>query len=56
MKTDAKIKDDVLAELKWDAEIDEAKIGVVVNSGALTLTGHVPTYRQKIAAGKAAVQ
>ncbi len=45
-----------MAELKWDAEIDEAKIGGVVNSGALTLTGHVPTYRQKIAAGNAAVQ
>jgi osmotically-inducible protein OsmY len=54
MKSDGQIKQDVLAELKWDAEIDESKIGVVVNHGALTLTGHVPTYRQKMAAVKAA--
>jgi len=54
MKTDAQIKQDVLAELKWDAEIDEAKIGVSVTNGAATLSGHVPTYRQKMAALKAA--
>lgn len=54
MKTDAQIKQDVSAELKWDVEIDESKIGIVVNNGALTLTGHVPTYRQKMAATAAA--
>jgi len=53
MKTDAQIKQDVIAELKWDAEIDESKIGIVVNNGAVTLSGHVPTYRQKIAARSA---
>lgn len=50
MKTDAQIKADVTAELKWDAEVDETKIGVAVSNGAVTLTGHVPTYRQKTAA------
>ena len=54
MKTDAQVKQDVIAELKWDAEIDESKIGVVINNGALTLSGHVPTYRQKMAASAAA--
>ena len=54
MKTDAQIKQDVLAELKWDAEIDETKIGVTVTNGAVALTGHVPTYRQKNAAKQAA--
>ena len=54
MKSDSQIKQDILAELKWDAEIDETKIGVVVNNGAVTLTGHVPTYRQKNAAKQAA--
>ena len=54
MKSDSQIKQDVLDELKWDAEIDESKIGVIVSSGALTLTGHVPTYRQKMAAKGAA--
>ena len=53
MKTDAQIKQDVLAELKWDAEIDETKIGVSVTKGAATMTGHVPTYSQKLAALKA---
>jgi len=54
MKTDAQVKQDVIAELKWDAEIDESKIGVIVSNGALTLSGHVPTYRQKMAAATAA--
>jgi osmotically-inducible protein OsmY len=54
MKSDAQIKADVTAELKWDAEIDETKIGVAVNNGAVTLTGHSPTYRQKMAAAAAA--
>ena len=53
MKSDTWIKTDVIAELKWDAEIDETKIGVVVSNGAVTLTGHVPTYRQRMAAKKA---
>jgi osmotically-inducible protein OsmY len=50
MKTDSQIKQDVLSELKWDAEIDESKVGIAVSSGAVTMTGHVPTYRQKMAA------
>lgn len=53
MKTDSQIKHDVLAELTWDAEIDQSKIGVIVNNGAVTLGGHVPTYRQKMAAKSA---
>ena len=53
MKSDTQIKTDVIAELKWDAEIDETKIGVVVSNGAVTLTGHVPTYRPRMAAKKA---
>lgn len=52
MKTDAQIKQDVVAELKWDAEIDETKIGVTVSNAAVTLSGHVPTYRQKMEAVK----
>ena len=54
MKSDSQIKLDVLAELKWDPEIDESKIGVTASKGAVTLTGHVPTFRQKIAAKTAA--
>ena len=50
MKSDTQIKHDILEELKWDPEIDSAKIGVTVSDGAVTLTGHVGTYRQKMAA------
>ena len=53
MKSDSQTKLDVLAELKWDAEIDESKIGVAVTNGAVTLTGHVPSYRQKMATKRA---
>lgn len=53
MKSDSQIKQDVVAELKWNAEIDESKIGVAVTNGAVTLTGHVPSYRQKMAAKRA---
>ena len=50
MKSDTQIQMDVLAELKWESEVDESKIGVSVTNGAVTLTGHVPTYRQKMVA------
>ncbi len=53
MKTDSQLKQDVTAELQWDAEIDEAKIGVAVSNGAVTLSGHIPTYLQKLAAKQA---
>jgi osmotically-inducible protein OsmY len=40
MKSDTLLKRDVLDELNWNAEIDETKIGVIANNGAVTLTGH----------------
>lgn len=54
MKTDPQIKQDVVTELKWDPEIKEELVGITVHHGAVTLTGHVPTYRQKVAAKEAA--
>ena len=51
---DTQLKQDVLAELRWDAEIDESKVGLIVSNGAVTLTGYVPIFRQKIAAAEAA--
>ena len=54
MKTDAQLKKDILDELDWDPEVDASKIGVSISDGAVTLTGHVATYRQKIAAKNAA--
>jgi osmotically-inducible protein OsmY len=50
MKSDTQIQKDVLAELKWESEVEESKIGVTATNGAVTLTGHVPTFRQKMVA------
>jgi osmotically-inducible protein OsmY len=55
MKTDTQIRDDVINELQWDPQItDPDAIGVAVTDGAVTLTGHVSTYTQKLAAARAA--
>lgn len=44
MKTDADIRRDVEAELRWDPSIDDRKIGVIVHDGVVTLTGEVSHY------------
>jgi osmotically-inducible protein OsmY len=55
MKTDAQIRDDVIEELRWDPQIIEPDaIGVAVMDGAVTLTGHVPSFAEKLAAARAA--
>lgn len=53
-KSDSKIKENILDELKWNPEINETDIGVIVKNGAVTLTGTVPSYAQKTAAVHAA--
>jgi osmotically-inducible protein OsmY len=55
MKSDSEIREDVINELRWDPQITEPEaIGVAVQDGAVTLTGHVPTYAQRLAAARAA--
>jgi osmotically-inducible protein OsmY len=55
VKSDSEIRDDVIKELRWDPQItDPDAIGVAVTDGAVTLTGHVATYAQRLAAAKAA--
>lgn len=54
MKSDSALKQDVLAELDWDPEVEATKVGVEVTDGAVTLTGAVHSYRQKQAAHAAA--
>ncbi|WP_055443447.1 BON domain-containing protein [Lacinutrix himadriensis] len=49
MKTDLEIKNDVLAELKWQPNIEETEIGVTVNNGIVTLTGIVSNLPKKTA-------
>jgi osmotically-inducible protein OsmY len=54
IKSDSQIKADVLAELKWDANVDETEVGVQVHDGIVTLTGNINAYPKKFAARNAA--
>lgn len=56
MKTDLRLKDDILDELDFEPSIDETDIGVIVKNGIVTLTGHVSSYSQKKAAEKAVLR
>jgi osmotically-inducible protein OsmY len=54
MKTPGELKTDVLDELAFEPSLDEAGIGIAVNDGVVTLTGHVKSYAEKMAAERAA--
>ena len=54
MKTDAQLKKDVEAELEWDPSINATRVGVAVQDGVVTLTGHLGTFAEKFAAERAA--
>lgn len=54
MKSDLGIKQDVNDELLWEPVVDAAGIGVEVDHGVVTLTGHVHSYLEKVAAERAA--
>lgn len=54
MKTDARLKQDVQAELEWDPSIAAAHVGVAVQDGVVTLTGHLKTFAEKAAIERAA--
>ena len=54
MKTDVEIKQDIVDELEWEPRVDAAHVGVTVNDGIVTLTGHVPSFGEKYAAERTA--
>lgn len=54
MKTDKQLQEDVLAELDWESSVNAAHIGVEVDQGVVTLSGHVDTYAEKWGAERAA--
>lgn len=56
MKIDTELQRDVIDELAWEPRIDAAAIGVTVEDGVVTLTGHVPSYAEKWAAEYAAIR
>jgi osmotically-inducible protein OsmY len=51
--TDRQLKQDVLDELDFEPSVNAAHIGVAVENGVVTLTGHVSTYAEKVAAERA---
>ncbi len=51
---DMDLRRDVLDELDFEPAINAAHVGVAVESGVVTLSGHVETYMEKLAAEKAA--
>jgi osmotically-inducible protein OsmY len=50
---DKQLKQNVIDELEFEPSIDATNIGVAVEHGVVTLTGHVPNYLQKTAAERA---
>ena len=48
------LRQNVLDELEFEPSIDAAHIGIAVDKGAVTLTGHVASYAEKQAATAAA--
>lgn len=50
---DMQIREDVLAELDWDPEIDAPGVGAAVEGGVVTLTGWVTSLATKRAIGRA---
>jgi len=55
-RTDQELQNSVLAELKWDAQVQPNEIGVIVKDGGVTLTGWVDSYLKKWAAEEAALR
>src|SRR6266436_7060747 len=54
IRTDEELQKDVLAELKWNAQIQPNEIGVSVKDGVVTLTGWVDSYLKSWSAEEAA--
>lgn len=54
MKSDTQLRTDVLAELDWDPAIKAGTVGVTAKEGVVTLTGHLGSHAEKLAAERAA--
>ncbi|MGF6316945.1 osmotically-inducible protein OsmY [Pseudomonas frederiksbergensis] len=51
--SDLSLRQHILEELEFQPDIDAANIGVTVDNGVVTLSGHVKSYMQKINAERA---
>jgi osmotically-inducible protein OsmY len=56
MSQDKELQESVMVELGWEPSIDAAHIGVTATAGVVTLTGHVQSFPQKVAAERAAAR
>ncbi len=54
MSTDLQLQQRVMDELEFEPEVNAAHIGVTVRDGVVTLSGHVSTFIEKLAAEQAA--
>lgn len=54
--TDHLIQEDVIEELAWSPDVNDARIGVSVLDGAVTLSGEVDSHAQRNTAVKAALR
>ena len=52
--TEIQLRHDIVDELEFDPSFDAAHIGVAVDEGVVSLTGHVKSYAEKVAAIAAA--
>ena len=48
------LRQTIIDELEFEPRVDAATIGVAVENGVVTLSGHVPSYAAKLAAERAA--
>ncbi len=56
MSHDSQLQQAVIEELKWEPSVLSTNIGVAVDGGIVTLSGHVDSFAQKYAAEQAATR
>jgi len=56
MKTDQQVQNDVMAELAWDASVQDKQIGVGIRDGIVILNGEVSSLAEKLSAERAALR
>jgi osmotically-inducible protein OsmY len=54
MSQNDQLQQSVLAELRWEPSVTASHIGVTANAGVVSLTGHVDSFAEKLAAETAA--
>jgi osmotically-inducible protein OsmY len=53
---DLRLRRDVIEELEWEPSVNAEHIGVTARNGVVTLSGHVESFAEKLAAEKAVLR